>query len=298
MINFISVILPTYNPNLDRLNLTIKHLEQQTLAIDLWELIIIDNNSNQRVTPILSKDINSKIIFVEKQGLTHARLAGFKVAKGELIVMVDDDNLLDRDYLKNALTVFDKKKDLGAAGGKVIPLFDTSPETWLKNFYSSLAIRDLGNEELIATWENKYPDASPIGAGMVIRKEALQSYINKAHVILDRTGSFLSSGGDNDIVLEILKSGWKVGYFPKLTLQHIIPKSRMAFKYICKLINHSNKSWVILLESHQINPWKKISSRTLKLRKIKAWFSNKAWMNKTNYIKWRAACGLFDGLAE
>lgn len=44
----ISVIIPTYNPSFERLNQTLEGLKQQSLSPAYWELIIIDNNSNNQ----------------------------------------------------------------------------------------------------------------------------------------------------------------------------------------------------------------------------------------------------------
>ncbi|UOE48322.1 glycosyltransferase family 2 protein [Mucilaginibacter sp. SMC90] len=300
----LSVIIPTYNPDAARLLQTLSALKNQSLPADEWELIIIDNNSannfGQQIN--LSQHPAIKIVAETKQGLTYARLKGFNESTGEIIVMVDDDNILDSAYLENVADIFGKNPGMGAIGGKSIPLFETTPPEWLGEFYGSLALRNLGNEPITATWNNEYPNAAPIGAGMAIRREALVSYIKKItsgnSSISDRTGNSLSSGGDNDIVIEILKSGWQVGYFPLLTLQHIIPAQRMEAYYLSRLLNNTNKSWVQLLQSHGINPWQQVTKTGALLRKVKAWFTYKAWKNKPGYIKWRGACGTFDGLAS
>ena len=298
MPDFISVIVPSYNPDISRLNQTLMGLKGQTFPLENWELLIIDNNSTPAITIDLNWHPNSKIIIADDPGLTHARLKGFEQASGKLIVMVDDDNILDQNYLQNTLNIFNTNRCLGSAGGKSLPIFEKIPPAWMKEFYSSLAIRDMGEMELTSVWENQYPSQAPIGAGMAIRKQALTSYINKLPVITDRKGSSLSSGGDNDIVIEILKSGWQVGYFPSLILYHIIPAERLSVKYLARLSNDSNKSWIQLLESHGINPWKKIQVWTVPLRKVKAWFVYKAWLNSANYIKWKGACGAFEGLSD
>ena len=300
----LSVILPTFNPQIARLAQTLNGLKTQTLNRILWELIIVDNNSSNNFIDKI--DLNwhprAKIKLELTQGLTYARMKGFREAKGEIIVLVDDDNILNENYLKEALDLFDNFTKLGAAGGKSIPIFESQEPTWLNQFYPTLALRDLGGKAIINSWKNSYPPSAPIGAGMVIRKNALNSYIEKINlgksVISDRRGKFLSSGGDNDIVLEILKSGWLTGYFPSLKLFHIIPKDRMSVSYLSRLNNNSSKSWIKLLDSHGISPWKKIALWTVPLRKSKAWFANKAWKNNVNYIKWRGACGMFDGMSE
>ncbi|MDB5120210.1 MAG: glycosyltransferase [Sphingobacteriales bacterium] len=299
----LSVIISTYNPQIQRLNQTLNGLKNQTLCRNNWELILVDNNSTNRFEYKIDVSWHpfTKIIFEPRQGLTFARIKGFKAAEGRIIVLVDDDNILNNQYLKEALYLFDNKKRLGAAGGKSIPIFESEEPTWLKPFYSTLALRDLGEDIIFDNWTNSYPPSAPLGAGMILRKDALKSYIEKIDlgksVIADRTGISLSSGGDNDIVIEILKSGWFTGYFPSLSLFHIIPEERTSVSYLSRLNSSSSRSWIQLLESHNINPWKKIAPYTVPLRKIKAWFTNKAWKNKVCYIKWQGACGTFEGLA-
>lgn len=300
----LSVIIPTYNPDAARLQQTLSALKGQSLPTVHWELIIIDNNSSNNFEQQLNLSWHpgSKILKETKQGLTYARLKGFNESTDDIIVMVDDDNILDADYLEKALNIFGQNPKMGAIGGKSVPLFETDPPEWLDEFYGSLALRNLGDEPITVIWNNEYPNAAPIGAGMAIRREALISYIKKITFgnsnISDRTGNSLSSGGDNDMVIEILKSGWQVGYFPELTLQHIIPAQRMEADYLARLLNNTNKSWVQLLQNHGINPWQRITKTGALLRKAKAWFAYKAWKSKPDYIKWQGACGTFDGLAS
>ncbi|MGO4876826.1 glycosyltransferase [Pedobacter psychrotolerans] len=300
----ISVIISTFNPNLDHLNKTLLGLKQQTFPIQDWELIIVDNNSDKPFSYLIdiSWNENNKIIKEPKIGLTNARLRGFSESKGDLIIMVDDDNILRINYLNNVYDTFKKDTQLGAIGGKSLPLFNCKPPIWIKNFYTCLALRDLGEKVIVEKWKHYYPDCAPIGAGMAVRKSALKNYINKVNsgksLITDRKGTSLSSGGDNDIVLEVLKDGWKVAYIPSLYLDHIIPKERISKEYLGRLNKDSAKSWIILLDEHNINPWAKISKLSVSFRKIKAWFVYKPWLNEINYIRFNGACGQYEALSE
>ncbi|GAA3975320.1 glycosyltransferase [Mucilaginibacter dorajii] len=301
MNNFLSVIMPAYNPHQGRLAQVIEALQIQTLPTNQWELLIIDNNSPAPIQIDLSWHPHHRILIENKQGLTHARLKGFSEAKGELLLLVDDDNILEPNYLKHIVSIFESDQKLGAIGGKSLPLFEATPPTWLPEFYGNLALRDLGESILTASKTNAYPTCAPIGAGMGIRKLALANYIKKYNfgtgLIGDRTGKSLASGGDNDIVLEILAAGWRVGYFPDLTLQHIIPKQRIEIGYLARLVQNTNESWVAVLEKHSINPWQPIPKWSVPLRKLKAWLAHQAWKNSIHYLKWKASCGLFDGLS-
>lgn len=198
----ISVVIPTHNPRMDYLARVIEALRGQTLEQSAWELIVVDNGSkpalrggssqssvvSQKTNIVdLSWHPNARIVREERLGLTFARLRGFAEAKGELIVMVDDDNVLAPDYLENALKIAEEHKDVGAFGGKCLPEFETQPEPWMEEFLPLLALRDHGEKEIIAGDTRSadgsrrvYPDqAAPIGAGMVLRREAAAAYAER-----------------------------------------------------------------------------------------------------------------------
>ena len=133
----ITVIIPTFNPKFKYLAALLTSLKAQTYNYVNWELIIIDNNSNNSVLETIdfSWHPNAQMIKEPRQGLTHSRICGFKQAKGDIIIMADDDNILDDNYLENTLVIFNSNNALGAIGGKSIPQFETDPPYWLKEFY-------------------------------------------------------------------------------------------------------------------------------------------------------------------
>lgn len=306
----ITVFIPTHNPDRNRLLSTLEGLKNQSLAYDQWELLIIDNASTNKVLDQIDLSWHplARVISEYKLGLTWARLRGFTEARGSIAVLVDDDNILENHYLAYTVELFNTYPKIGAIGGKSLPRFDVKPSAWVANFWGSLALRDLGNEAIISdlTIEEKitYPDYAPIGAGMAIRKEALQSYVFKilsmqeGAIISDRKGTSLSSGGDNDIILTILFDQWEVAYFPQLQLEHIIPEGRTTKAYLAKMNHNASKSWIALLNAHGICPWSKIEKWTVPIRKIKAYFACRAWRSETSYIRWKGACGMFEGQAD
>lgn len=156
-----SVVIPTHNPRMDYLRRVLEALRGQTLAKDLWELVIVDNGSREALAVVsrqssvgsddqrlvdLSWHGNARIVREEELGLTFARLRGFAEVKGELIVMVDDDNVLAPDYLETAVRIAQEHPGLGAFGGKCLPEFEVEPEEWLKGRGKGLGIRDRGEE--------------------------------------------------------------------------------------------------------------------------------------------------------
>lgn len=297
----LTVILATYNPNPLRLRRTLQGLRAQTLATDFWETLLIDNASQPAVEAGVFHEAPANLIVLRepRSGLSHARRRGFMAARGELIVLVDDDNVLTADYLEHVIALFAAHPQIGACGGRSLPEFEQAPAPWLQEFYGLLALRDLGPAPLIS--ENNraapYPAYAPIGAGMALRRDCAQAWARQSSgpAITDRRGAELTSGGDNDIVLTVLGGGSQVAYFPELILTHLIPSSRLDPRYLARLNRGIQKSWMHVLTKHRANPWPRIHPWTLPLRKARTWLTHHGWSAPTGHIRWQGACGHFEG---
>jgi glycosyltransferase involved in cell wall biosynthesis len=305
----VSVIIPTHNPDSRRLQKVIAALQSQTLPRDRWEIVLVDNVSTPAITVDCLTGVvpeNLRIVNEARLGLTAARKRGFRESTAPIVVFVDDDNLLAPDYLMEALQLFDKYPQVGAMGGRSLPDFERNPASWQHEFFGILALRDLGDKPIFSprsfepgTAGIAYPTCAPVGAGMAIRRTAIDKWLERpmATEMPDRSGRELSSAGDNDIVYTILKCDWQVAYFPELLLIHLIPAGRLTTKYLARLNHGIQKSWMRLILRHtpDTNPWPMIPLWTVPLRKLKAWFTFRAWSSQAAYIRWRGACGHFDG---
>jgi glycosyltransferase involved in cell wall biosynthesis len=309
----VSVIIAAHNPNRSRLQETLGGLRRQTLPSHLWETLVVDNASTHFPNPQeLSAwgPNNLRVVHQPSLGLTPARLAGIRCAAGGLVVMVDDDNVLAPGYLVEVVDIFRREPSLGAAGGKSKAVFETPPSPLLAEFLPLLAIRDLGDSEVIAASfrpdravHNEYPRCAPIGAGMALRREAAVAWADQIEHDpkrrrLDRTGHTLVSGGDNDIVMTVLEKGHSVGYFPSLSLDHLIPSSRLDPKYLARLNRAIMRSWVQVLAMHGANPWPQLGRWTVFPRQAKAFLRLRAWQSSAHYIRWQGICGQLEGQAS
>jgi len=307
----LSVVICSHNPKKDILTKVIESLKVQTLEINDWELILIDNYSVAKIESWLNLSWHPKaeIIVEEKLGLSYARLCGVQHSTSDLIVFVDDDNMLNPNYLAGALRFHQQHPQVGCFGGKSIPQFETQPPDWFFETGISLGCRDLGDDIKISNYIstnfqiNNYPKFSPIGTGMVIQKKAFFSYLEEVknsteRLALGRRGNALTSGEDNDIVLTIIKKGYEVAYTPSLIITHFIPKARLKMSYLSKMAFEINRSWVKVLALHNINPWKKIPSWTLPIRQFRAYIKIRPWKCELNMIRYQAAYGKFKGQSE
>ena len=286
---------------------TLQGLRVQTLPVSQWETLLVNNASKLFPDDAFFAECtppNLRIVPEPNLGLTAARRRGLSEARSEFVVFADDDNVLAPDYLAQTLATFSRLPRVGAIGGKSRPHFATEPPPWTQEFFPLLALRDLGDNELIShglrppgSDKNVYPDFAPIGAGMALRREAAEVWLKGESPLSDRRGNELTSSGDNDIVLTIMKAGWEVAYIPQLSLTHLIPASRLDPDYLARLNHGIQKSWTQLLLAHDASPWPAIPRWTELLRKWKAWVGYRAWSSPAARIRWQGACGHFDGRA-
>lgn len=97
----ISLIIPVYNGE--------KYLAaclDSVLGQDFfdYEVILVDNNSNDKTKEIIEGFINKSdkflYIFEKERGRARARNAGLNIAGGEIIAMIDSDCVASSDWLK------------------------------------------------------------------------------------------------------------------------------------------------------------------------------------------------------
>ena len=247
----LSVIICTHNPSQDYFKQCLSALKCQSLCQECWELIVIDNCSE---TPLenyldISWHRNGKINREEKLGLTPARLHGIREAKGNLLIFVDDDNVLDVDYLETALNISKEKSFLGAWSGQCIGVFEELPPEWTKRYWGNLVLREFEED----VWSNlpRLAETMPCGAGLCIRREVAQYYLGlyengKRTFQFDRSGDSLISGGDNDLAACACSLGLGVGLVSSLKLKHLIKAERFTPYYLARLSEGIMFSGVIL----------------------------------------------------
>lgn len=301
----ISVVIPTYNPHPVRFEHTLKSICAQQLVPDLWECIVVDNNS---IVPVVLPEHcnpeNFRVALEAEQGLSAARYRGIKAASSEIIVFVDDDNVLSSDYLSEALNFMNIHPEVGIVGGKSIPGYEVEPPEWFYEGIAPLGCRDLGEDIVIEMWtasnERQYPACAPIGAGMVFRKASVTSWAEALGKtgITDRKGDSLSSAGDCDMVLHALSNEWSVAYNPKLSLSHLIPAERLTQGYLSRISRCAYRDFVKVLSYHNVCPWSSIPKWTVGLRSLKSWISTRAWTGPRNRVLWQSSVGQFEGRAS
>jgi len=236
-----SVIICAHNPRSEYFARVLDSLRNQTLSPNRWELLIIDNASK---VPLASAwDISwhpRAHHFMENElGISAARRRGIREASADLIVFVDDDNVLDKRYLSEALRIKQEWPLLGAWGsGSIRADFEVEPPEHRGRFLSWLPLR----ESKGARWGNDASclEATPWGAGLCVRKAVARGYgecsERSSIQITGRRGNALLSGEDREFSFVCCAQGLGIGVFPNLKITHLIPCHRVTDDYMVRLV--------------------------------------------------------------
>lgn len=109
----VSVVIPCYNDK-DYIQETVQSVLNQTFQD--FEIIIVDDGSNEATKKVLSGLKNEKlqVITQQNQGSSSARNNGFNVAKAEYILALDGDDTFDKHFLEKAVAILDENQNIGA----------------------------------------------------------------------------------------------------------------------------------------------------------------------------------------
>jgi len=236
----VSIVICCYN-SANILPATLKYIFHQNISRHIpWEVIIVDNASTDNTSEVAQNAYNKynclapfKIVKEPTPGLSEARQRGFNSAKYEYILFCDDDNLLEKDFVRYVYEIMNTNEEIGVLGGQSKPEFDFISVPWFEEWESSFAIGKQFKEDGDITWSRGYI----WGAAMVVRKEAWKKLQSKGFktILSDRKGNTLSAGGDTEICYAIRNEGWKIWYDSRLKFKHYLPIERLNWVYLRKL---------------------------------------------------------------
>lgn len=101
----ITVVIPSCN-RADSLHVCLQALERQSLQKDLYEVIVINDGSQDSTRAFLDRfseetSLHLHCIHQDNQGVSAARNNGIHMARGRFIAFTDDDCIVPRDWLEH-----------------------------------------------------------------------------------------------------------------------------------------------------------------------------------------------------
>lgn len=232
----LSVIICTYNRAKYIGNL-LESIAKNDIDKSEYEIILVDNNCTDDTHAICDAfsqahpDITFRYVLEPEQGLSAARNKGIREAKGDILVYIDDDALVDGDYLRIYAEHFANNPKTMAAGGPIEPLYETSAPAWMTTYTKALLTGWLNYGDRVHEFpKGRYPG----GGNAAYRKEVFEQ-VGLFNTALGRKGSGLMGSEEKDIFDKMHLLDMTILYLPTPILHHIIPQSKLEQPYFDKL---------------------------------------------------------------
>lgn len=245
----VSIIICCYNSS-SRITATLNHLQKINSHGIPWEVILVDNASNDETAVISNKVWQTNpvtallIVKEQKKGLMNARIRGVASSSYDFLSFIDDDNWIEENWIYKVFTILTENPELAACGGSADAVFEVTPPPWFSEFSISYATGMQQNKSGFVEPQKGYL----WGAGLTVRKLAWEELFSSgfSSLLSGRTGKALTAGEDSEICLALVIRGWKLWYEESLKLQHYIPASRLNLDYLIKMYEGFGKAEVIL----------------------------------------------------
>lgn len=252
----LSVIIVNYN---------VKHfLEQclfsvrQALTDINGEVIIVDNNSVDG-SGLMVREKFPEYIYIQNQenkGFSKANNQGIKQAKGQYILLLNPDTVVEEDTFRKCIKFMDSHPEAGAMGvkmidgkGRFLPESKRSLPKPSVAFYKIFGLSKLfPNSRIFGRYNLGFLSQDQIhevdilpGAFMFLRKKTLQQT-----GILDE--DYFMYGEDIDLSYRIIQSGLKNYYYPETTIIHYKGEStkKSSLNYVALFY----KAMIIFADKH------------------------------------------------
>lgn len=230
----ISFIICTYNRE-KYIYECLSRLAKNTIK-EGWEIVLVNNNSTDGTAAECErfvkdyKPTNYRYVVETQQGLSFARNRGINEAKGDWFVFLDDDAMIETDYIVHLQKHLSQHPEAGAFGGQIVPFFeDGEPEWYSKWSMGFVSAIDRGDKVHVFP-ANKFP----IGANMGIKREVIEK-VGLFNTELGRTGNNLLAGEEKDLFNRIREAGYEILYFPNIGVKHCIPGRRTTREFVARL---------------------------------------------------------------
>lgn len=222
----VSVIIASYN-RADDLRLCLQALQRSRLAEH--EVIIVDNASADHARDVAAEFSNVTLLAnPDNRGFAVANNQGLELARGRYIALVNNDAVLDENWLTRGVELLDGKSDLAAVGGKFFLWNDEQPVGRRENhFYGPAWVRWFGDTP------QDLDDPSPAklvptlnGAGVLIRRRTIEEV---GEPFLDP--KYFMYFEETDFFARCIRTGWRLHYEPSMECWHRVRASTAAIPY-------------------------------------------------------------------
>ena len=200
---FVSVIVPVFNDS-ENLKTCLEALESQTYPKNLYEVIVVDNASDEDIESVVSQFEQALTTHESHPGSYAARNKGISLAKGDVIAFTDADCIPAPDWIEKGVANLLRFSNCGLVGGKIQFVFKEPNQPTVVELYDSVSFLQ----------QQKYVEDKKFGA--TANLFTLKSVFNNVGFFNDT----LKSGADREWGQRVSSSGYKQIYADDTCVAH------------------------------------------------------------------------------
>jgi glycosyltransferase involved in cell wall biosynthesis len=231
-----TVIIPTRN-RAPVLRQCLHSLEQQTLGANSFEVIVVDNGSNDDTAEVarsFGARMDLTVLCEAEPGLHVGRHAGWRAARSEQLVFVDDDIQAEPGWLAAVVEAFEDPQ-VALVGGNNLPAFSHQPPAWLQRWWERPVLRGraLGFLSILDFGEGCFEiDPEFVwGCNFSVRASVLEAAGGFHPDGVPREHLRLRGDGETYVSTVVRREGWRAWFDGRATVHHLVDARRMTPAY-------------------------------------------------------------------
>lgn len=246
----VSIIICTHNGS-KKIIPTLDAIAKQSIPVGVHcELLLVDNASTDSTSDIalnywnsMNSSIPLRIIPELKPGKSHALITGYDAAKYELMLLCDDDNWLQPDYVKTVVEIYSEHPDIGLLGGYGHALLDPGEKPdWFD-----------ANEQtyVCGKYHQKNGFLKPLknniwGAGSILRKKMWEFIRSNGFAFYHSREGGKALSEDAELSMAIMFTGHRMYFDDRLQFTHDLRGGRINRKSFIEMHEMTGKNRVAL----------------------------------------------------
>jgi glycosyltransferase involved in cell wall biosynthesis len=213
-----------------------------------WEFIVVDNGSTDATPSVLAefaKILPLRSLVEPIPGAAYARNRGAADSRGELVLWIDDDVMVDPEWLSAYVEAAKRFPDAGFFAGNVTPVLEEPVSEWFAAHAEHptlgilMARRRYSQPSSLITKENL-----PFSVNMGVRGD-----LQRRHRFDPRLGVsplHNRTGEETNFLLEIMQAGAEGVSVPSANVRHFITASRQTTDYVRRYFAAHGETWALV----------------------------------------------------
>lgn len=254
-----------------------------------WEVLVVDNNSRDDTASVagaFASRLPVRRLVELAQGLSHARNAATRAARGEYIVWTDDDVVVSPGWLEAYVDAFAHWPGAAIFGGSIAPLFEAPAPPWLETGWRVVPSAFAALEPAPAAGPVTR-DRIPFGANFSARAEDLRRH--RFDPALGAQPGGLYYGEETQVIQAILDAGGTGRWVPGAAVQHVVPTERMTVAYLRTYFERTGRTAFHLdprgatwgrtrVQGRPLWLWRRLIATEIRYRVVRATRGPEAWL--------------------